>query len=95
MGASRTDSYVQIPAYGHRVFDGEALARPCVKDAGFWEEVVGQLLDPFPAPPKRAPPEAGNMERDGRSCREVCRHCVVAKKAGDGLRSHVPCIGTG
>jgi hypothetical protein len=74
------------------VFDGEALARPGVKDAGFWEEVVGQLLDPFPgeaillaAPPKRAPPEAGNMEPEGRKCREVCRHCVVSKEAGDDL----------
>ncbi|MGB8744414.1 MAG: hypothetical protein WCD54_00345, partial [Pseudolabrys sp.] len=63
-----------------------------MKNAGFWEKVVGHLADPSPrhairlaAPPKRAPPEAGNMESEGRKCREVCRHCVVAKEAGDDL----------
>ena len=41
----------------------KAIAWPRMKNAGFWEKVVGQLADPSPrhairlaAPPERAPP---------------------------------------
>jgi hypothetical protein len=102
--APRTDPYVRLsrirlPPW---VFDGKALAWPRMKDAGFGKEVVSQLLDPCPrravlltAPSKRAPPESGDMDPEGRKCREVGRHCMVTIEAGDDLPQPHPLPGDG
>src|ERR1700737_200033 len=71
-------------------------------DQLFGKEVVSQLLDPCPrravlltAPSKRAPPESGDMDPEGRKCREVGRHCMVTIEAGDDLPQPHPLPGDG
>src|SRR6516165_8005423 len=80
--------------------DGEADARPWVKNLGLREKVIGQLCDPLPcqvilltAAPQRAQPEAHNMVAKGAECREVSRHGVIGKVAPNDLRQPTPLIG--
>src|SRR5262245_3965889 len=80
--------------------DGEADARPWVKNLGLWEKVIGQLCDPLPcevilltAAPQRAQPEAHNMVAKGAECREVSRHGVIGKVAPNDLRQPTPLFG--
>jgi len=54
-----------------RVFDGEALLGPRMKDAGPGEKVIRQLRDPSPgravfltAPPERAAPEVDDPKTE-------------------------------
>src|SRR5262245_5492205 len=68
--APRTDPYkrlarIRLPPW---VCDGEAIARPVMKDGRFREPVGHQLRHPCPGapillatPPKRAPPKVGDM----------------------------------
>jgi len=51
-----------------QVFDGKALTRPRMKDSGCGQPGIGDLRHPslrqpifLAAPPKRAPPEDGDM----------------------------------
>jgi hypothetical protein len=59
------------------VVDGEAIAWPGMKDAGFGEPIVGQPLNPGPrkaillaASPKRPPPEARDVGPEAASARK-------------------------
>src|SRR5215218_10941036 len=81
-----------------RVFDGEALVWPGMKDPGLGEKLVGYFQDPLPrrsvlltAAPERPPPQADDMEPEGSECLDVGRHRVVDEVAGDDLLQ--PCSG--
>src|SRR5262245_51405706 len=80
--------------------DGEADARPWVKNLGLREKVIGQLCDPLPrevillaAAPQRAQPEAHNVVAKGAECQEVSRHGVIGKVAPNDLRQPTPLFG--
>ena len=82
------------------MFNGESLAWPGVEDPRSWEPVVRYLRDPVPgclvllaAVPKRAPPEVGDVETEGRECMTVRRHCVVREVANDDLPQPLALLG--
>src|SRR3954452_21487773 len=99
LASPRTDP--SVPHSGTRllprVFDGEALVWPGVKDPGLGERLVGYFQDPLPrrsvlltAAPERTPPQADDMEPEGSECLDVGRHRVVGEVAGDDLLQPVP-----
>src|SRR5260370_29030141 len=76
------------------------MARPGMKDAGFREPIIGQLLNPCPreaiplaASPERPPPEARGVGTEGRECAKVRWHRVIIEEAGDDLPQPVPLLG--
>jgi hypothetical protein len=71
-----------------------------MKDAGFWEPIIGQLLNPCPretillaASPERPPPEARDVGTKGRECAKVGRHRVIIEEAGNDLPQPQPLFG--
>src|ERR687890_1089487 len=99
LASPRTDP--SVPNSGTRllprVFDGEALVWPGMKDPGLGEKLVGYFQDPLPrrsvllaAAPERTPPQADDMEPEGSECLDVGRHRVVGEVAGDDLLQPVP-----
>src|SRR6516225_8244892 len=70
-----------------RVFDGEALLGPRMKDARPGEKVIRQLRDPSPgravlltAPPERAAPEVDDPKRNVPSDQMLVGTAWYAKK---------------
>jgi hypothetical protein len=71
-----------------------------MKDAGFREPIIGQLLNPRPreaiplaASPERPPPEARGVGTERRECAKVRWHRVIIEEAGDDLPQPVPLLG--
>src|SRR6266852_7034364 len=71
-----------------------------MKDAGFGEPIIGQLLNPCPreaiplaASPERPPPEARDVGPESRECAKVRWHRVIVEEAGDDLPQPVPLRG--
>src|SRR6266404_3487399 len=82
-------SRIRLPP---RVIDDKACLRPWMKDMRLGEPVIGESPDPLPthavrlaAAPKRAPPEFGDEEAEGRKRLTVCRHRMVVEVSGDDL----------
>src|SRR3954451_8395052 len=99
LASPRTDP--SVPHSGTRllprVFDGEALVWPGMKDLRLGEKLVGYFQDPLPrrsvlltAAPERTPPQADDMEPEGSECLDVGRHRVIGEIAGDDLLQPVP-----
>src|SRR6516164_3046940 len=88
--APRTEPYVRLsrirlPPW---VCDGEAIARPRMKDDRFREPGLRPLRHPYPrdailvaATPQRAPPEVDDMVPEHGQCTGVGWHCVIAEVA--------------
>ena len=79
------------------VFDGEAVARPGMKDARSGEPVVRQSLHPLkrhPVPlaasPERSSPKVTDVVAEGLQCPKIRRHRVVVEETGDDLRQPSP-----
>src|ERR1700682_4119137 len=75
---SGPDSGTRLPPQSSA---GKAIAWPRMKDAGFWEKVVGQLANPSPrhaillaAPPKHTPPQVDDVVAERPQCATVGRH---------------------
>src|SRR3954469_11974372 len=99
LASPRTDP--SVPHSGTRllprVFDGEALVWPGMKDPGLGEKLVGYFQDPLPhrsvlltAAPESTPLQADDMAPEGSECLDVGRHRVVDEVAGDDLLQPVP-----
>src|SRR6516165_729478 len=91
-GAPRTEPYVRLARIRlpPRVCDGEAIARPGVKDARFRKPVVRKLRHPCPrhpvlltATPQRTPPEVDDVVPEHMQGTAVGRHCVVVEVAAN------------
>jgi hypothetical protein len=101
-GRPRTDLYVRhsrirLPP---RVFDGEALLRPGMKDARLGEPVGGQLLQPIPrdaaplaASSQRAAPESDHMVPEASQRPIVGRDRVVGEVATHDPLQPCPLLG--
>src|SRR5215472_3387387 len=102
--APRTEPYVRLsrirlPPW---VCDGEAIARPRMKDDRFREPGLRPLRHPYPrdailvaATPQRAPPEVDDMVPEHGQCTGVGRHCVIAEVATNDVPQPFPLIGEG
>src|SRR5262249_48487614 len=100
--APRTEPYVRLsrirlPPW---VCDGEAIARPRMKDDRFREPGLRPLRHPYPrdailvaATPQRAPPEVDDMVPEHGQCTGVGRHCVIAEVATNDVPQPFPLIG--
>ena len=95
LGAPRTDPIVRKLRNGllPRVIDGEPLVWPRMKDAGRREPGSSEFRHPLPrqcillaTPPKRAPPEIGDVEPECPECPGIRGHRVV----GEVSRDHAP-----
>src|SRR6516225_5133847 len=71
-----------------RMFDGEALVGPWVKDAWLWEPLVREPVDPVPpravllaAPRQRAHPEHHDVVPERGQGVDDGWHCVIGKEA--------------
>src|SRR4029077_13760381 len=90
LGTPRTEpdvrhSRIRLPPW---MFDGAALVGPRVKDAGLWQPLVREPVDPVPpcavllaAPRQRAHPKHHDMVPKRRQGVEVGRHSVIGKEA--------------
>ena len=79
------------------MFDGEAQLRPWMKDASLGEPVIGDLryaipgqTGPLTAPPKRPPPEIGQIEPKRIERSAIRRDSKVRKVAGQDLPQPFP-----
>src|SRR5262244_3736970 len=102
--APRTEPYVRLsrirlPPW---VCDGEAIARPRMKDDRFREPGLRPLRHPYPrdailvaATPQRAPPEVDDMVLEHGQCTGVGRHCVIAEVATNDVPQPFPLSGRG
>src|SRR5262249_61986663 len=100
--APRTEPYVRLsrirlPPW---VCDGEAIARPRMKDDRFREPGLRPLRHPYPrdailvaATPQRAPPEVDDMVPEHGQCMGVGRHGVIAEVATNDVPQPFPLIG--
>src|SRR6516225_8638767 len=100
--APRTEPYVRLsrirlPPW---VCDGEAIARPRMKDDRFREPGLRPLRHPYPcdailvaATPQRAPPEVDDMVPEHGQCTGVGWHCVIAEVATNDVPQPFPLIG--
>ena len=84
------------------MFDDKSLIGPGMKDARFWEPVVGQLHHRLPcrailltAPLECAPPEIGDMVTECHDGPTVGRNRVVIEEAGDDLLEPFALLGSG
>src|SRR5262249_47929738 len=89
-GATRPEPYgrlsrIRLPPW---VCDGEAIARPGVKDDRFRKPVVHPLRHPVPShpillatSPQRSSPEVGDMVPEHMQCMGIGRHGVVVEVA--------------
>src|ERR1019366_6524413 len=73
-----------------------------MKDAGCGQTVGSNLRDPLPCqsvllttPPKRAPPEIGDMVSERPECPTIRGHRVVCEEAGDHCLQPAPLFGNG
>ena len=94
LSTPRTDPGVPNSGTGllPRVFDGETLVRPRMKDVRFREPGVSDPGDPLPchtvflaAPPKRAPPEIGDVIAECTECPRVRGYGVIREVVGPEL----------
>src|SRR6516225_3835089 len=100
--APRTEPYVRLsrirlPPW---VCDGDAIARPRMKDDRFREPGLRPLRHPYPrdailvaATPQRAPPEVDDMVPEHGQCTGVGWHCVIAEVATNDVPQPFPLIG--
>src|SRR5215469_8313827 len=100
--APRTDPYVRnsrirLPP---RVFDGEPLVWPGVKDFRSRQPVVSQLRHPLPrgsillaTPPQATSPQTCHVIAEGAQRRAVGRHSVVGEEPSDDLLQPAPLSG--
>src|ERR1700757_3702457 len=101
-GATRTDPYVRnsrirLPP---RVFDGEPLVWPGMKDFRFGQPVLSQLRHPLPrrsvllaTPPEAASPQTRHVVAKGAQRRAVGRHSMVGEEPSDDLPQPAPLFG--
>ena len=75
------DSRTGLPPW---VFDGEAFARPRIKDSGLRQELPCKLSYPFPCRPvsltpalERSSPKIHNIVPEGTQSFAVCRHSMI------------------
>src|SRR3954470_21554963 len=94
---SEPDSGTRLPPW---VSDGEAFARPGMKDARFREKGDCHLCHPRPrravllaSPPQRASPEIGDMVAKRSQATPIGRHRVVREIPGDALPQPAPLDG--
>src|SRR5215813_2066359 len=95
--AAQPLSRIRLPPW---VCDGEAIARPRMKDDRFREPGLRPLRHPYPrdailvaATPQRAPPEVDDMVLEHGQCTGVGRHCVIAEVATNDVPQPFPLSG--
>jgi hypothetical protein len=89
----RPDSSIRLLP---RVFDGEALIRPGMKDTRRGKPAVGQFRQPIPreavllaAPPERSAPEVGQVMPERRKRPTICGYRIIGEMTRNDLSQPV------